>query len=80
MPTGIISKFGSSISEQNALLVATLLSPWGGIKIGHDEVLKLPTYFAQGCIPVMHGMPPYDYYALPSRNGGSPSTELTWAP
>lgn len=27
MPTGIISKFGSSISEQNALLVATLLSP-----------------------------------------------------
>jgi molybdenum storage protein len=66
MPTGIISKFGSSISEQNALLVATLLSPWGGVKIGHDEVLKLPTYFAQGCIPVMHGMPPYDYYALPS--------------
>lgn len=66
MPTGIISKFGSSISEQNALLVATLLSPWGGIKIGHDEIMKLPTYFAQGCIPVMHGMPPYDYYALPS--------------
>ena len=33
MPTGIISKFGSSISEQNALLVATLLSPWGGVKI-----------------------------------------------
>ena len=30
MPTGIIAKFGSSISEQNALLVATLLSPWGG--------------------------------------------------
>jgi molybdenum storage protein len=66
MPTGVISKFGSSISEQNALLVATLLSPWGGIKIGHDEILKLPNYFAQGCIPVMHGMPPYDYYALPS--------------
>src|SRR5512136_439024 len=66
MPTGIISKFGSSISEQNALLVATLLSPWGGVKIGHDEILKLPNYFAQGCIPVMHGMPPYDYYALPS--------------
>lgn len=26
MPTGIIAKFGSSISEQNALLIATLLS------------------------------------------------------
>ncbi len=66
MPTGIISKFGSSVSEQNALLVATLLSPWGGIKIGHDEIMKLPTYFSQGCIPVMHGMPPYDYFAIPS--------------
>lgn len=65
MPTGIIAKFGSAISEQNALLLATLLSPWGGIKIGHDEVLKLSTYFAQDCIPVMHGMPPYDYFALP---------------
>ena len=66
MPTGIISKFGSSVSEQNALLVSTLLSPWGGIKIGHDEIMKLPTYFSQGCIPVMHGMPPYDYFALPA--------------
>ncbi|PKN88904.1 MAG: uridine kinase [Deltaproteobacteria bacterium HGW-Deltaproteobacteria-1] len=66
MPTGIIAKFGSSVSEQNALLVATLLTPWGGIKIGHDEITKLSTYFAQGCIPVMHGMPPYDYFAFPA--------------
>ena len=66
MPTGIIAKFGSSISEQNALLLAMLLSPWGGIKIGHDEVIKLFTYFSQSCIPVMHGMPPYDYFALPT--------------
>jgi molybdenum storage protein len=58
MPTGIIAKFGSSVSEQNALLIATLLSPWGGIKIGHDEILKLSTYLNQDCIPVMHGMPP----------------------
>lgn len=68
MPTGIIAKFGSSVSEQNALLVATLLSPWGGIKIGHDEIVKLASYFSQGCIPVMHGMPPYDYFAIPSES------------
>jgi len=72
MPTGIIAKFGSSISEQNALLVATLLYPWGGIKIGHDEVVKLSTYFGQGCIPVMHGMPPYDYFAIPPARGRIP--------
>lgn len=58
MPTGILAKFGSSISEQNALLVSMLLAKHGGIKIGHDEIVKLTNYFAQGCIPVMHGMPP----------------------
>jgi molybdenum storage protein len=73
MPTGVIAKFGSSISEQNALLVSMLLSPWGGIKIGHDEIVKLPTYFTQGCIPVMHGMPPYDYFAIPPAKGRIPS-------
>lgn len=72
MPTGVIAKFGSSISEQNALLVSMLLSPFGGIKIGHDEIVKLPTYFAQGCIPVMHGMPPYDYFAIPPAKGRIP--------
>ena len=72
MPTGVIAKFGSSISEQNALLVSMLLSPWGGIKIGHDEIVKLPTYFTQGCIPVMHGMPPYDYFAIPPAKGRIP--------
>jgi len=72
MPTGIIAKFGSSISEQNALLVATLLSPWGGIKIGHDEVIKLSIYFSQDCLPVMHGMPPYDYFALPAAKSRIP--------
>jgi len=72
MPTGIIAKFGSSISEQNALLISMLLSPWGGIKIGHDEIVKLSTYFSQGCVPVMHGMPPYDYFAIPPPQGRIP--------
>jgi molybdenum storage protein len=72
MPTGIIAKFGSSISEQNALLVSMLLSPWGGIKVGHDAIVKLYTYFAQDCLPVMHGMPPYDYFAIPPAKGRIP--------
>jgi molybdenum storage protein len=62
MPTGIIAKLGQSVSEQNALMLSTLLSPYGGIKIGHDDIPKLGAYFAQGCIPVVHGMPPYGYW------------------
>ncbi len=72
MPTGIIAKFGSMISEQNALMVATLLSPWGGIKMAQSDIVKLPTYFAEGIIPVMHGMPPYDYFAIKPKTGRIP--------
>ncbi|MBP1734296.1 MAG: uridylate kinase [Deltaproteobacteria bacterium] len=72
MPTGVLAKFGNSISEQNALLVTMLLAPYGGIKIGHDEIVKLTSYFVQGCIPVMHGMPPYDYFAIPPAKGRIP--------
>ncbi len=59
MPTGVLAKLGSSISEQNALMVSILLAPYGGVKIGHDDVVKLPSYLALGAIPVMHAMPPY---------------------
>ena len=72
MPTGIIARFGSMISDQNALMIATLLSPWGGIKISHSDIVKLPTYFAENIIPVMHGMPPYDYFAIKPEKGRIP--------
>ncbi len=72
MPTGVIAKFGSMISEQNALMIATLLSPWGGVKISHSDIVKLPTYFAEHIIPVMHGMPPYDYFAIKPKVGRIP--------
>ncbi len=72
MPTGILAKFGSSISEQNALLISTLLAQHGGIKIDDNDIVKLNNYFVQGCIPVMQGMPPYDYFALPPAKGRIP--------
>ncbi|HKK32713.1 MAG TPA: uridine kinase [Desulfomicrobiaceae bacterium] len=72
MPTGVIAKFGSTISDQNALMLATLLSPWGGVKIAHSDIVKLPAYFAEGIIPVMHGMPPYDYFAMRPKHGRIP--------
>jgi len=72
MPTGVIAKFGSMVSEQNALMIATLLSPWGGVKIAHSDIVKLPTFFAENIIPVMHGMPPYDYFAIKPKVGRIP--------
>jgi molybdenum storage protein len=72
MPTGVLAKLGSSISEQNALMVSLLLAPHGGVKIGHDDMVKLPAYMALGAIPVMHGMPPYSLWEIPGERGRIP--------
>jgi molybdenum storage protein len=72
MPTGVLAKLGSSISEQNALMIAILLSQRGGIKIGHDDLSKLPNYMMPGILPVTHAMPPYGLFESPPAVGRIP--------
>jgi len=72
MPTGVLAKLGSSISEQNALMIAILLSQRGGIKIGHDDLSKLPNYMMPGILPVTHAMPPYGLFERPPVLGRIP--------
>ena len=72
MPTGILAKLGASISEQTALMLSILLTHHGGIKIGHDDLVKLPAYLALGAIPVMHAMPPYSLWEEPPARGRIP--------
>jgi molybdenum storage protein len=72
MPTGVLARLGSSISEQNALMVAILLSQHGGIKIGHDDLPKLAAYMALGSLPVVHAMPPYGLFEQPPPVGRIP--------
>src|SRR5512137_2607952 len=72
MPTGVLAKLGTSISEQNALMISILLTPYGGIKVGHDDLLKLPSYLALKDIPVTHGMPPYGLWEQPPVHGRIP--------
>jgi molybdenum storage protein len=72
MPTGVLAKLGASISEQNALMISILLAPHGGVKIGHEELVKLPSHLALNAIPVMHAMPPYGLWELPPQRGRIP--------
>ena len=72
MPTGVLAKLGSSISEQNALMIAILLSQRGGIKISHDDLSKLPNYMMPGILPVTHAMPPYGLFERPPAVGRIP--------
>jgi len=72
MPTGVLAKLGESISEQNALMISILLAPYGGVKIGHDDLVKLPSFLAISTIPVMHAMPPYGLWEIPPDSGRIP--------
>lgn len=72
MPTGVLAKLGASISEQNALMISILLAPYGGIKVSHDDMVKLPSYMTLGAIPVMHAMPPYGLWEIPDKKGRIP--------
>ncbi len=72
MPTGVLARLGSSISEQNALMVAILLSQHGGVKIGHDDLPKLANYILMGGLPVTHAMPPYGLFEIPPSLGRIP--------
>ena len=69
MPTGVLAKLGSSISEQNALMISILLAPHDGIKIGHDELVTLMAF---------DGDPMFHIYRVPA-DGGSPQ-QLTGGP
>ena len=73
MPTGVISALGHSISEQNALMISSLLIPYGGIKTSRSNINELGSYLSQGWIPVLNGMPSYGYYEPPPEVGRLPA-------
>ncbi|MGD2078844.1 MAG: uridine kinase [Chloroflexota bacterium] len=73
MPTGVLARLGASIAEQNALMLSMLLAPYGGVKIGHDDAVKIPGYLMVGAIPVMPAMPPYSLWEEPPAVGRIPA-------
>jgi len=73
MPTGVLASLGSSISEQNALMLSILLAPHGGVKITHTDAVKIPSYLMIGAIPVMPAMPPYSLWEEPPAVGRIPA-------
>ena len=72
MPTGVLAELAAKISEQNAIMVAILLSKYGGTRIHTGDLLELPMLLKLGILPVTHGTPPYGLYEHPARNGMIP--------
>ncbi len=72
MPTGVLAELTSKVSEQNAIMLSILLSPWHAVRIHTGDLLELPTLFFMGALPVMHGTPPYGLYEYPPQVGSIP--------
>jgi molybdenum storage protein len=72
LPTGVLAAIGVSTSRQNARILQMLLAQHGGVYLNPEDFEKLPLYFRVGCIPIMVGMPPYEYWEKPGETGRIP--------
>jgi molybdenum storage protein len=72
LPTGILASVGAATARQNARMLQMLLAKHGGIYLNPDDFPSLPLFFRVGCIPIMEGMPPYDLWEKPPRQGRIP--------
>jgi len=72
MPTGMLAKLGSGIPIQNARMLQMLMAKHGGIMVYDDDFEKLPMYLRTGCMPIMSGMPPNEFWEKSARVGRIP--------
>ncbi len=54
-------------------MLQMLLAKHGGVFVTGEDFEKLPLYFRVGCIPIMLGMPPYEYWEKPNGVGRIPA-------
>ncbi len=73
LPTGVLASIGCATSRQNARILQMLLAKHGGVYLNPEDFEKLPLYFRVGCIPIMVGMPPYEYWEKPTSSGRIPA-------
>jgi molybdenum storage protein len=74
LPAGILAKLGGSVARQNARMVQMLLSPSGSVLVPGEHFEQLPAFLAAGQLPVMSGMPPFEYWVRPPVLGRIPET------
>src|SRR5262245_45398542 len=73
MSTGVLARIGASIPVQNARMLQMLTAKYGGIMVYHDDFEKLPLYLATKCLPIMSGMPPFEFWEKAPVKGRLPT-------
>ena len=72
LPTGVLATIGQATAVQNARILQMVFAEFGGIFILPDDFQSLPLYYRMGCLPIMPGMPPYEYWEKPPKQGRIP--------
>ncbi len=72
LPTSVIAAVGQATPRQNARMLQMLLAQHGGLYLLEGDFEKLPLYFQMNCLPIMSGMPPYEYWEKPPEHGRIP--------
>jgi molybdenum storage protein len=72
LPTGVLSVMGDITSGQNALIVTTLMMPYGGVLVSEHHFDMFPIFLNSGCPIIVSGMAPYRWWEHPPETGRMP--------
>ena len=71
---GILAKMGAAVALQNARMLEMLLSSHGSVLVTAEELEQIPAFLAAGQLPIMSGMPPFDFWMRAPVIGRIPDT------
>ena len=72
LPTAMLARIGCSVPVQNARMLQMLTAKDGGIMCYADDFEKLPLYLSLGSLPIMSGMPPFEFWEKAPKVGRLP--------
>jgi molybdenum storage protein len=66
IPTGGLAMVAGLVDEQNRAMIQALLAKHGGVALHKDHYSELPLWMATGMIPILSGMPPFQFWEPPT--------------
>lgn len=72
LPTAVLARLGAAVPVQNARMLHMLLAEHGGIMCYVDHFELLPMFLNAGSIPIVPGMPTFEYWEKSPESGRIP--------
>ncbi|MCW2272819.1 uridine kinase [Rhodoblastus acidophilus] len=72
LPAGVLSQLGSSVADQNAVMLGQLLAKYGITVVSGAGLSAMPLSLAEVNAVVFSGMPPYAMWMRPAAEGVIP--------